>query len=405
MKITDYQQALLTNPFDNELRMQFANALFENQQISDCYQQVSVLLQGLPNDARPVVLRAKIELYKDDKEFALKSYISAKNLDNFQAEQNLEALVKETNSLDGKLTVVQNNISTLKPKPQEAISFTDVVGMEALKKTLRLSIIEPFLRPGLFAKFKRKAGGGVLLYGPPGCGKTMIAKAIATECNATFIQVEISDILSMWIGESERNIASIFDKARANKPCVLFFDELDALAYSRSKSSSDKSRTTVNEFLNQLDGLGKDNENILILAATNMPWDVDSAMKRPGRFAKQIFVPPPDAPALAFMLKQKLYGLPVDNNISFDSLAKKAKFFSGADIDGIIDRAQESVLTDIITSGQERNISHADLESALNDTNASTTDWLSTAKNLVKYAGIDGTYKDVEKYLKKTKLV
>lgn len=405
MDITDYQNALLTNPFDSEIRMDFAELLFSQEKLSECDQQINILLDSLENDARPLILKAKIKHQQGDSDSALKNYIKAKNLDNFKIDDSLENLTKLTNSLPGKFSVVQNNITPLIPKDQESISFDDVVGMEKLKKTLRLSIIEPFLRPSLFAKFKRKAGGGVLLYGPPGCGKTMIAKAIATECNATFIQVEISDILSMWIGESENNIASIFDKARANKPCVLFFDELDALAYSRSKSSSDKSRTTVNEFLNQLDGFGKDNENILILAATNMPWDVDSAMKRPGRFSKQVFVPPPDSDAIAFMLEKKLSGLPVEKDIPFTALAQKAKYFSGADIDGLIDTAQDSTIAEIISTGKERNINAEDLASALEEMSASTLDWLSTAKNLVKYAGIDGSYKDVERYLKKIKLI
>ena len=136
----------------------------------------------------------------------------------------------------------------------------------------------------------------------------MMAKAIATECEASFHAVGISDVLNMWIGESERQLAAIFEKARADTPSVLFFDELDALAYARSKASHEHTRTLVNEFLAQLDGLGRDNDKLLVLAATNMPWDVDAAMKRPGRFDRQIFVPPPDEEARAEMLKIKLTG-------------------------------------------------------------------------------------------------
>jgi len=141
---------------------------------------------------------------------------------------------------------------------------------------------------------KAGSGGGILLYGPPGCGKTMLARAVANECNAAFVAVGISDVLNMWLGESERNLAAQFEKARAQQPCVLFFDELDALAYARSKAGSASARTVVNEFLTQLDGIGRENRGVLVLAATNMPWDVDPAMKRPGRFSRQIFVPPPD---------------------------------------------------------------------------------------------------------------
>ena len=134
-----------------------------------------------------------------------------------------------------------------------------------------------------------------MLYGPPGCGKTMMARAIASECNASFTAVGISDILNMWVGQSERNLAGLFDKARSEAPAVLFFDELDALAFARNKAHSDHTRTLVNEFLNQLDGMAGQNDKLLVLAATNMPWDVDEAMKRPGRFDRQVFVPPPDS--------------------------------------------------------------------------------------------------------------
>jgi SpoVK/Ycf46/Vps4 family AAA+-type ATPase len=232
----------------------------------------------------------------------------------------------------------------------------------------------------------------------------MVARAIASECSAAFISVGISDVLNMWIGESEKNLAAIFEKARASKPSVLFFDELDALAYSRSKSQSHNSRTLVNEFLSQLDGIGSRNDGVLILAASNMPWDIDPAMKRPGRFSRQVFVPPPDEAAQTKMLELKLNGVPCDD-ISFPQLARRLSRYSGADIDGIIDMAKDSVLADIFDSGRERNLNQNDLIEAINRYRPSTIDWLQTAKNIVKYAGRDDSYRDVEIYLKKAKLI
>jgi SpoVK/Ycf46/Vps4 family AAA+-type ATPase len=243
----------------------------------------------------------------------------------------------------------------------------------------------------------------LLLYGPPGCGKTLMARAIATECDATFIPVGISDILSMWIGQSEGNLAALFDKARSYRPAVLFFDELDALAYSRSKAQSDHTRSTVNEFLNQLDGMGGDNEHVLILAATNMPWDVDPAMKRPGRFDRSIFVPPPDAASRAEMFRTKLVDVPI-GELDYQSLAKVSEYASGADVDGIIDEAKDRVLADIMDGGEERVITQQDLLAAAGEIEPSTLDWLRTARNLVKYGGSDRSYKDVEAYLKKVRL-
>jgi SpoVK/Ycf46/Vps4 family AAA+-type ATPase len=286
----------------------------------------------------------------------------------------------------------------------EKTRFMHIAGMDDLKKSIRLQIIEPFLNPGLFAKYRKKAGGGILLYGPPGCGKTMLARAVANECNASFMAIGISEILTAWLGESERNLALMFEKARSQKPCVMFFDELDALAFSRSKASSDTSRKIVNEFLSQLDGFEKGNDQVLILAATNMPWDVDPAMKRPGRFARQVFVPPPDALARARIIELALQSVP-HGSVDSAALASVTEQFSGADVDALVERAKEYVLTEYLETRREREISQEDLARAAAELVPSTQDWLRTARNLVKYAGGDDTYRDLERYLKASKLL
>jgi SpoVK/Ycf46/Vps4 family AAA+-type ATPase len=286
----------------------------------------------------------------------------------------------------------------------EKTRFMHIAGMDDLKKSIRLQIIEPFINPGLFAKFRKKAGGGILLYGPPGCGKTMLARAVANECNASFLAIGISEILTAWLGESERNLALMFEKARSQKPCVMFFDELDALAFSRSKASSDTSRKIVNEFLSQLDGFEKGNDQVLILAATNMPWDVDPAMKRPGRFARQVFVPPPDALARARIIELALESVP-HGPVDAAALARVTEQFSGADVDALVERAKEYVLTEYLETRREREISQEDLARAAAELIPSTQDWLRTARNLVKYAGGDDTYRDLERYLKANKLL
>jgi SpoVK/Ycf46/Vps4 family AAA+-type ATPase len=286
----------------------------------------------------------------------------------------------------------------------EKTRFMHIAGMDDLKKSIRLQIVEPFLNPGLFAKFKKKAGGGILLYGPPGCGKTMLARAVANECNASFLAIGISEILSTWMGESERNLALMFEKARSQKPCVMFFDELDALAFARSKASSDTSRKIVNEFLSQLDGFDNQNEQVLILAATNMPWDVDPAMKRPGRFARQVFVPPPDAIARARIIELALESVP-HGPVDAPAIARVTEQFSGADVDALVERAKEYVLTEYLETRREREITQADLARAAEELVPTTQDWLRTARNLVKYAGGDDSYRDLERYLKANKLL
>lgn len=401
----ELEAALLADPFDQALRIDYAELLgAEGDWRASLAQCELALKSGESAAGLKLAARCKHRLGQD--EAAVDLYVRAKALDDFTADDELEELLRSARPAN-RLSVIEgdkpDNLVSFVEARQDKVRFTDVAGMDDLKKTLRLQIIEPFLNPGLFSRFRKQAGGGVLLYGPPGCGKTLMARAIATECNATFMSVGISDVLNMWLGESERNLALLFEQARANKPCVMFFDELDALAYSRSKSNSSSARTVVNEFLAQLDGFEHDNAEVLILSATNMPWDVDSAMKRPGRFTKQIFVPPPDEEARRAMLDMKLAEVPVDN-VDYSAIAAATKNYSGADMDGLIDNAKDCALSDILESGIERSLQQADFVAALDVTTPSTIDWLKTARNLVKYGGADNSYKDVKQYLKKNKL-
>lgn len=401
------EQALLSDPFNSELRLQYTTALQNANRLLDAMQQFELLLKTEPKNASIQVLCASCELASGNENAALSRYKAARNLDGFVADETLEGLLAKAQNTGPNLSVIAGggeNVRQMSSRGEKDTHFEDVAGMAALKKMLRLQIIEPFRNPGLFQRFQKKAGGGVLLYGPPGCGKTLIARAIAGECNAEFQSIGISDVLNMWIGESERNLAAVFEQARSRRPCVMFFDELDALAYSRSKTSSSAARTVVNEFLAQLDGFSDDNEGVLVLAATNMPWDVDPAMKRPGRFSRQIFVPPPDEVARADMFRNKLRDVPADD-IDFVSLAAATILYSGADIDGLIDIAKDLVLAEILDGGDERALANADILQALNEATPSTLEWLKTARNLVRYSGSDNSYKDVEKFLKKTKRI
>ena len=402
------EQRLLQAPFDAELRFAYAELLLTEADAQAALVQADVLCQQLADQARPVLLRARALQAAGRAADALTAYTKARSLNGFRIIDELESLGASAQSSRGPQLHVVGGKAVAEVLPiqqvrEEKVRFTSIVGMEALKKTIRIKIIEPYLNPGLFARFRAQAGGSILLYGPPGCGKTMMARAIANECNASFVSVGISDVLNMWLGESERNLAALFDKARAEQPCVLFFDELDALAYSRSKAGSASARTVVNEFLAQLDGVGRENRGLLILAATNMPWDVDSAMKRPGRFSRQIFVPPPDAAARQAMLETKLTGLPMEN-IDFARLAGATAHYSGADIDGLIELAKESALSDSLSQA-ERCLMQADFDDALKQSQASTLDWLRTVRNVVKYAGEDASYQEVERYLKETRLM
>ena len=225
------------------------------------------------------------------------------------------------------------------------VSFDDIAGLDDVKKAITLRMIYPLKYPDKYKAYNKKTGGGVLLYGPPGTGKTMIAKAIAYEVNAKFYTVKCSDVISKWVGDSEKNINSLFDTAKKDDLAIIFFDELDGLFGTRGKDIHNDKR--VGEFLQQIDGFSGKSTNLLILGATNRPWDIDKAALRPGRFSQSIYVPLPDEKAREFLFKKSLEGTPV-GDINIDELVSLTDGYSGADIDELCDRAKEQPLIDSI---------------------------------------------------------
>ncbi|PTY06397.1 cell division protein [Opitutaceae bacterium EW11] len=279
------------------------------------------------------------------------------------------------------------------------IGFADVGGMDSVKEEIRMKIILPLQQPQLFQAYGKRVGGGILLYGPPGCGKTFLARATAGEVKARFLAVGISDVLEMWIGQSEKNLHAIFDQARANRPCVLFFDEVDALGANRTDMLKSGGRQMINQFLAELDGVTSNNEGVLILAATNAPWHLDPAFRRPGRFDRIVFVPPPDAVARAAILRLMLRGKPV-TEIDFDQVAKKSDGFSGADLKAVVDLAVEEKLRAAMKAGSVQPVTEKDLLEAVKRHRPSVRDWFDTARNYALYANQSGLYDEVLAYLK-----
>lgn len=278
------------------------------------------------------------------------------------------------------------------------LRFEDVGGMEDVKEEISMKVIQPLAHPELFAAYGKAVGGGVLMYGPPGCGKTHLARATAGEAKAAFMSIGIHEVLEMWIGSSERNLHRVFDEARRRAPCVLFFDEVDALGAKRGDAGNAGARRIINQFLSELDGVQDSNEGLLILAATNAPWHLDAAFRRPGRFDRLIFVPPPDEAARAAILGVMLRGKPA-GDVDAAKVAKKTKGFSGADLKGLVDRAVEVKLRDALKSGRPSPLSTKDLLSAARGMAPTTTEWFGTAKNHVQFANQSGHYDDVARYL------
>ena len=207
----------------------------------------------------------------------------------------------------------------------------------------------------------------------------------------------------MWFGESERKLAAVFEEARRCSPAVLFFDEVEAIGGSRQQMRGRPGQTLVNQLLAELDGVAGRNERVLVMAATNAPWFVDPALRRPGRFDRVVFVPPPDRAARLEVLRLHLRNRPVDRDLDLPSLVEKTGDFSGADLNDLVERAVEAPLREALRSGVVRPLSKADLTTALGQAKPSTREWFATARNYATFANTGGLYDDLLGYLEKTK--
>jgi transitional endoplasmic reticulum ATPase len=211
------------------------------------------------------------------------------------------------------------------------VFFSDIAGLDDVKESIKRRIILPRLYPQVYKDFEKKPGGGILLYGPPGTGKTMIAKAIATEVKARFFPVRCSDVVGKFFGDAERNIKQLFDTARTYENAVIFFDEFEALAPRRGGHSTVMNRL-VPEILSQMDGFSLAKNNLMILAATNRPWDIDTAFLRPPRLTEKIYVGLPDLAARLYLIKRKLANVPHGDDIDFDAIAGMTEGYNAADV-------------------------------------------------------------------------
>ncbi|WP_235297891.1 AAA family ATPase [Portibacter marinus] len=386
-------ELLKYDPQNKEAKNYLAQLYFETGKLSACIILSEELME-------------KAQLFPDTKLILAKAYYAEKDMGKAK-EIYEEVLDYDPDLFDDdldeafriKLDYLEDEYTDSHFLQKPKMGFSDVGGMSMVKKEIDLKIIKPLEHAELYAKYGKKVGGGLLLYGPPGCGKTYIAKATAGEIDANFINVSLNDILDMFIGNSEKNLHDIFEIARANTPCVMFIDEIDALGAKRSDMRQTGGKNVINQFLAELDGLEANNEGILVIGATNMPWHLDSAFRRPGRFDRIIFVPPPDDDGKIEILKLKLKDKPV-SQVDYKSVVKHTKDYSGADLDAMIDIAIEGKLEKAMETGVPEPLGTKDLIAAAKKHKASTVDWFTTAKNYALFANQSGLYNDILKYIK-----
>ena len=403
----EFRQALTLAPENLNLKLGLARAFYAQAKNSHALALVEDIVKDRSAPARAFLLHARLLSGIGEVEQAVHQYRRAVEIDSSVADHDfarrlgIGADERQSEIVDGKVRASwegsEGTAFTEVERPK--IRFKDVGGMDGVKEEIRMKIIHPLKHPELYKAYGKAIGGGILMYGPPGCGKTYLARATAGEIEAGFISVGINDVLDMWIGNSERNLHELFETARANKPCVLFFDEVDALGASRSDMRQHGGRQLINQFLSEMDGVKSSNDGVLILAATNAPWHLDPAFRRPGRFDRILFVPPPDAPARAAILRIQCHGKPMDD-VEFDHLARKTDNFSGADLKAVVDVAIEAKLRDAMKEGVPKPLTTKDLTAAAGTLRPTTKEWFATARNYALYSNQGGIYDDILSYLK-----
>ena len=411
-----YGQVLSLEPGRVEAKLGIAQLMQLTGHISEAIVRTEALVQADPKLAEGWLLLSRLELADGDRRSASEHYQKALQLRPALKDNALEKLVGLTTRTTPATTTGSaekdhwsedendddddrfSSEGFMDEVSRPAISFADVGGMEDVKEEIRMKIIYPLQNRDLFRAYGKKLGGGVLLYGPPGCGKTLISQATAGEIRSNFISVALHQILDLYIGNSEKNLHQLFQLARDHAPTILFFDEVDALAADRKDLRESGMRTLINQFLAEMDGNVANNEGILILGATNAPWHLDAAFRRPGRFDRIIFIPPPDEDARIAIIELMAKEKPVER-LDVAMLARKTKGFSGADIKAMFDVTTEQALTRAMREGRVVPLTTEDLLQTARDLRPSAKAWFESAKNYALYANQSGFYDDVLSFL------
>lgn len=409
--------AVEAQPDNAALRLHLAGQLIEAERAEDALAQCEALLVQEPDNREALALAARAATAAGEEERAarynnLVNGLSAARPGTGGSESepapNGQA-AEPADSSDGENVIPLRVVTGGRAEEDDdtsdgdverpKITLADVGGMEPVKRQLNLSFLAPLKNPEYRKMYGKSLRGGLMLYGPPGCGKTFIARATAGELGAKFLSIGLTDVLDMWMGESERNLHELFESARRNAPCVLFLDEIDALGQKRSQLKHSALRSVVNALLAELDGVSQSNEGVFVLAATNHPWDVDSALKRPGRLDRTLLVLPPDREARHKILDFHLQEKPTEK-LDLKALAGRTEGCSGADLTLLCETATELAMEQAIDSGEIRPMGMAHFKAAIKSVRRSTEAWFETARNYALYANEGGVYDELLDYLR-----
>ncbi|HET6965243.1 MAG TPA: AAA family ATPase [Acidimicrobiales bacterium] len=407
------ETAVEADPDNWELRLHYVELLLGAAQPATALQHATIVLAARPDDARALTLASRAAGEAGQTELAERYGRLAEALGGTAAPRAPASITApaaerlptgESVGHEGAIDAFIDEVLGADPDVEHPdVRLADVGGLDNVKKRLETSFLGPMRNADLRRMYGKSLRGGLLLYGPPGCGKTFLAKAVAGELGARFIGVGLHDVLDMWLGNSERNLHESFETARRNAPCVLFFDEVDALGMKRSNLTHSAGRGVVVQFLSELDSTRSDNEGVFVLGATNQPWDIDPALRRPGRFDRTVLVLPPDEAARVKILEVHLRDRPWDN-INLRRIAEATEGYSGADLRLVCEAAAELALEDSLRTGNVRPIGSADMDHALREARPSTGGWFQVAKNYVTFANEGGDYDDLLKYMRRRRI-